>query len=75
MRPSSPGDAGATMKPRLAAAVLAAVASIASIATIASGASAAPGAGTLDDPVVVDAFPYAVRGTTVGAANAIDDYA
>ncbi len=63
------------MKPRLAAAVLAAVASIASIATIASVASAAPGAGTLDDPVVVDAFPYAVRGTTVGAANAIDDYA
>ncbi|MBI4701266.1 MAG: phosphodiester glycosidase family protein [Deltaproteobacteria bacterium] len=41
----------------------------------APAAHAAPGAGTLDDPVVVDAFPYAVAGTTLGApSDQIDSY-
>lgn len=39
-------------------------------------AHAAPGAGTLADPIRIDAFPYAIRGTTVSApSDAIDSYA
>jgi hypothetical protein len=36
---------------------------------------AAPGAGTLDDPVVIDGFPWAMAGDTAGHASAIDAYA
>lgn len=36
---------------------------------VASPAWAAPGAGTIDDPVAVDAFPYAVRGDTATATS------
>jgi hypothetical protein len=39
-----------------------------------AGARAAPGAGTLADPVRVDALPYAIKGTTVGGEHAIDRY-
>lgn len=37
------------------------------------GAQAAPGTGTLDDPIVVDAFPYVAAGTTVGAPSQVID--
>jgi len=37
-------------------------------------AVAATGAGTFADPIVVDAFPYVVRGTTVGGSDAVDVY-
>ncbi|MBW2525877.1 MAG: phosphodiester glycosidase family protein [Deltaproteobacteria bacterium] len=38
-------------------------------------ALAEPGAGTPDDPIVVDAFPYVVADTTAGApSDAIDSY-
>jgi MYXO-CTERM domain-containing protein len=37
-------------------------------------ALAKPGAGTTTDPIVVDALPYAAKGTTVGAASAISSY-
>lgn len=38
-------------------------------------AAAAPGAGTVDDPVRVDAFPYIAAGSTLGAfSDAIDLY-
>ena len=38
-------------------------------------ARAAPGAGTIADPIVVDAFPYVAAGTTVAApSDAIDFY-
>lgn len=41
-----------------------------------AGAAAAPGQGTVDDPVVVDALPYFVRGDTTDAvSDVIDDYA
>lgn len=40
----------------------------------ATAARAAPGAGTLSDPVRVDAFPYALRATTSGAESVIDAY-
>lgn len=37
--------------------------------------AAAPGAGTIEDPIRVDAFPYIVAGDTTGAAsNVIDSY-
>jgi hypothetical protein len=39
-----------------------------------STARAANSAGTFADPVVVDAFPYVVRGTTVGASDVVDVY-
>ena len=40
------------------------------------GVAAAPGAGTIEDPIRVDAFPYIVAGDTTGAAsNVIDSYA
>jgi Phosphodiester glycosidase len=38
-------------------------------------ARAKPGAGTLDDPIVVDGFPYAARGDTTGGSHALDGYA
>ncbi|MEJ7729149.1 MAG: phosphodiester glycosidase family protein [Polyangiaceae bacterium] len=41
---------------------------------VASTADAKPGAGTVEDPLVVDAFPYIVEGTTLGAASVIDGY-
>ena len=34
----------------------------------------APGAGTVADPIAIDALPYAVAGTTVGAASTIERY-
>lgn len=38
-------------------------------------AAAEPGAGTLDDPVLVDAMPYVIRGdTSLSASSAIDAY-
>ncbi len=38
-------------------------------------ASAAPGSGTLGDPIIVDAMPYALAHTTVGApSDVIDSY-
>jgi hypothetical protein len=37
-------------------------------------ADAKPGAGTVEDPLVVDAFPYIVKGTTAGAPSVIDSY-
>ena len=39
-----------------------------------TGAWAAPGVGTADDPVVVDALPFFVGGTTVDAASTIQQY-
>lgn len=34
----------------------------------------AEGVGTFSDPVIVDAFPYAIKGTTTGKASNIDSY-
>jgi exopolysaccharide biosynthesis protein len=40
-----------------------------------SAAEAKPGAGTVDDPAIVDAFPYAIKGSTQGSpSHAIDAY-
>lgn len=48
----------------------------AALVSFAAAAGAAPGAGTLGDPLRIDAFPYALRSTTAGApSNAIDSYA
>jgi MYXO-CTERM domain-containing protein len=45
------------------------------ISLAAATARAEPGAGTLDDPTVVDALPYIVKGSTVmGPSDAIDSY-
>lgn len=54
---------------------LAALLALVSPIVLPAVAHAAPGAGTLADPIVVDALPYAARGTTVGAPSAIDSYA
>ncbi len=45
-------------------------------AALASPALAREGAGTLDDPIRIDALPYARKGTTVGApSDVLDAYA
>jgi len=47
---------------------------VASVIGLASGlAHAAPGQGTLADPIVVDAFPYALASTTTGAPSSVID--
>jgi hypothetical protein len=47
----------------------------AAAAFCATPAWAAPGAGTLADPIVVDAFPYVIAGSTTGApSSTIDTY-
>ena len=58
------------MAPRAAA-----VAAASALALSAASAAAAPGAGTIDDPIVVDILPYALASTTLGAASdGIDGY-
>jgi hypothetical protein len=48
---------------------------VAMLVALPGPAQGAPGAGTLADPVVVDAFPYVAAGTTAGAPSAaIDSY-
>ena len=44
------------------------------VVAVASSAAAAPGAGTIDDPLQVDAFPYVVAGNTEAADSIIDSY-
>ncbi|MEZ4310659.1 MAG: phosphodiester glycosidase family protein [Polyangiaceae bacterium] len=60
---------------RSSLALLSFLASFAAVAACPSVLQAAPGAGTLSDPLRVDAFPYAIKGdTSVSVSNEIDAY-